>query len=361
MNKKFLISVLVFPICLLIKFLIKDDKYYFYSPLGLKGNIKYLYDFYLLRKENCISITPEYINNLTTKQYLALCFSLSKSRAIFLSHGIGGLPISCLLIARIQLWHGYPLKRILLKSKFDTIKYKSKLLNSIYLLLYKSRIKFSYSYLVTSNSLLGCELIESFNYKKNKILFYGSPSQEKAEKTNIKNNSDYYKVLYLPTWRDGTNDIIEIINSILKSLDVYFMTDNKLFLDIKLHPYDLNKFKNKNDYKYINFITHDVEDMVDFYSNYDCLITDYSSACFEYSPIGGQVIFFTPDIDKYINQRGFTVNYNELTDGNNTNNINELKKAIILAKKNKSKFLFDYKKYVGVSNNCMELIHDKFK
>ncbi|HCT3783285.1 TPA: CDP-glycerol glycerophosphotransferase family protein, partial [Proteus mirabilis] len=108
-----------------------------------------------------------------------------------------------------------------------------------------------------------------------------------------------------------------------------------------------------------NFISHDVEDMIEFYSDYDCLITDYSSACFEYAPIGGKVIFFTPDLEKYTNQRGFTINYNELTQGKNTNNTNELKVAIMRAKNN-NEYSLDYKKYVGVSDNCMELIYVKF-
>ncbi|ELZ9636551.1 CDP-glycerol glycerophosphotransferase family protein [Proteus mirabilis] len=359
MNKKFLISLLIFPICLLIKVFIKKKKYYFFSPLGLKGNIRYLYDFYLLKKEDCHSITTNHINKLNNLEYINLCFSLSSSKAIFLSHGIGGLPISCILTTRVQLWHGYPLKKILLKSQFDTRKYQSNLLNTIYLLLYKLRIKLSYSYLITSNSILGNELVESFNYKTNKILFYGSPSQEKAEQTKVKNNNGSYKILYLPTWRDGSDDIIKIVSSLIQSLDYHFMHENKFKLDIKLHPYDMIKIKEIDKNEYINFISHDVEDMIEFYSDYDCLITDYSSACFEYAPIGGKVIFFTPDLEKYTNQRGFTINYNELTQGKNTNNTNELKVAIMRAKNN-NEYSLDYKKYVGVSDNCMELIYVKF-
>lgn len=361
MNKNFLISLLLYPICFLInKCTEKSNKYYFYSPLGLKGNIKYLYDFYLSKNESCYFITPDSIKKLTITEYIKLCISLSSSKTVFLSHGIGGLPISCFLTTRVQLWHGYPLKKILLKSQFDTVKYKLKLFNCIYLYLYRLRIKISYSYLITSDSILGRELIESFDYKKNKVLLYGSPSQEKAEKETIQNITETYKILYLPTWRDGTNDIIEILNSILESLDAEFLSKNNITIDIKLHPYDMDKLKNLHTNNYTKFISYDVKDMVSFYSNYNCLITDYSSACFEYSPIGGQVIFFTPDLNKYIECRGFTLDYKELAT-NNVNDIVDLKNAVVLAKNDNSKFLLNYKKYVGTSKNCMELIHDKFK
>lgn len=358
---RLLLSLLILPLFILFRVLSPKRNYYFYAPMELKGNIKYLYDFYSKKGKKTIKINKEEINKLTLLQYIKFLFSIGNSKSIFLSHGIGGLPISCLFSKRVQLWHGYPIKKILLNSKFDTIKYKSKILNNIYLFFYKLRIKISYSYLVTSDSILGNELADSFKYKKNKILYLGSPSQEIAENQKKQETLDAHKILYLPTWRDGKNNIIDIIQSILNFLDDDFLEENNIFIDIKLHPYEMKKIKfDLNKSNRINFITNDISDMINLYTNYDCLITDYSSACFEFSPMGGQVIFFAPDLIEYINERGLTINYGKLARQKEVHSVIELKNAIYQSKHNSKEYYFDYKLYVGSSNKCMELIYDKF-
>ncbi|HHQ2324138.1 TPA: CDP-glycerol glycerophosphotransferase family protein [Providencia rettgeri] len=329
--------------------------------MNLKGNVKYLYDFYSLKGKKCIPINNDYIVNLTFFKYTQFCISVGCSKSIFLSHGIGLLPISCFLTKRIQLWHGYPIKKILLNSKFDTIKYQSKILNFLYLTFYKIRIKISYSYLITSNSILGNELSDSFRYKKNKVIYYGSPSQEVAENNKRKRDDIHYKVLYLPTWRDGKDNIVKIIQSISDTLDYNFLKENNIIIDIKLHPYEMDRINiNNRENNRINFITNDPENMIELYSCYNCLITDYSSACFEFAPLGGNVIFFAPDLFEYTKERGLTLEYKELANNKIAYSLPELKEAIFESRYKTNSYTLNYKKYVGTSNRCMELIYEKF-
>lgn len=352
------ISMILLPICLILRFFSKNNRCFFYSPLGLKGNIKYLHEFYKRKGEECYFIDPKKLN---LKGFLKLNIELSRAKVIFLTHGIGKLPLICFLIPRIQLWHGFPLKKILLNSDVDTKKFKNGLFNYIFKVIYRFRIYISYTYLVTSDSLLGHELIDSFGFNKQKVLLLGSPSQERAEIVKCKKNNSSFRILYLPTWRDGSDRIFDILSEFISEIDDCFCKENRIVMDIKLHPYDMqkNKYKALNNSECITIINDDIEDMIDFYSNYQCLITDYSSACFEFAPVSNKVIFYVPDFQQYINDRGFTVDINLLFNGREVTNIEQLKMAL-LEVNNDDRYTFDYVNYVGKSNECNELIYEKF-
>ncbi|UGS39895.1 CDP-glycerol glycerophosphotransferase family protein [Pseudocitrobacter corydidari] len=356
---RFAISLFSLPIVFILRPFITKNKYLFYSPLGLKGNIKYLYDYYKEKGECCEFID---ISQITLKQQIKLVFNFAKTRAVFLTHGLGRLPLACFLVPRVQLWHGFPLKNILLNSPYDLNKFSFIGFNKVYKLLYRLRIYFSYTYLVTSDSLMGRRLANSFRYNDNKVLFFGVPSQEVAESKIKKNKDNLLKILYLPTWRDGSDDIKDILLKMKTAFENKFSTDNEINLIIKLHPYELKRIDVKKlESTNVKFINSDVCDMVDFYSEFDCLITDYSSACFEFAPVSKSVIFYTPDIDRYMNNRGFDEHMNMMIRKLGIRDVDDLLAALLQLKNNDKFFALDYTTYVGSSKGCMESIYAKFK
>ncbi|EKD4358670.1 CDP-glycerol glycerophosphotransferase family protein [Escherichia coli] len=289
-------------------------------------------------------------------------FSFVRVRAIFLTHGLGQLPLVCILVPRVQLWHGFPFKNILLNSPYDLNKFKFAFLNKIYKIYYRVRIYLSYTYLITSDSILGRRLATSFGYGDRKVLFFGSPSQEIAESAIRESNTNSFRILYLPTWRDGSDNIKHILSEIKSVFESNFLTENNIDFIIKLHPYELKRieveqFENAN----IKFIDSDVDDMVGFYLGFDCLITDYSSACFEFAPVSNNVIFYTPDIDAYIYNRGFDNHMSEMIKITGIRNIHDLRDAILQLYNGEKYFALDYFSYVGSSKGCMESIYAKFR
>ncbi|HFE3642845.1 TPA: CDP-glycerol glycerophosphotransferase family protein, partial [Escherichia coli] len=94
---------------------------------------------------------------------------------------------------------------------------------------------------------------------------------------------------------------------------------------------------------------------------FDCLITDYSSACFEFAPVSNNVIFYTPDIDAYIYNRGFDNHMSEMIKITGIRNIHDLRDAILQLYNGEKYFALDYFSYVGSSKGCMESIYAKFR
>ncbi|MBK5074431.1 CDP-glycerol glycerophosphotransferase family protein [Budviciaceae bacterium CWB-B4] len=340
----------------------KNGTYAFYSPHGKKGNVKYLYDHYLLKKESAFFVEKDDISS--DLKFISLAIKLARARVLFLTHGVGGLPISWLLVCRVQLWHGYPLKKILLDCNDDCNPFKLGFLNKIYSYFYKKRIDVSYNYLITSDSLLGNILAKSFDFEEKKVKYFGSPSIEIAGSEVISKEikGKGFKVLYLPTWRDGELVIKDIIEELFEKIDKNFLNKNNIEIHIKLHPNDLACIEHINSVGKIKVIPYDIGDMISFIRQYDCLITDYSSCCFEFSPMKKPIIFYTPDIDTYLSKRGMYLELKALIGEERVIlTIDELKVMLVKAKNEPQKYTYDFERYVGKSDGCMDKIYHEFK
>ena len=123
-------------------------------------------------------------------------------------------------------------------------------------------------------------------------------------------------VLYAPTWReDGKEDCLwesfdaEEVNRGLAAIGAV--------LAIRLHPFSQTDIYQELEAKQLSHIMP-VRGPVDFQQLMRCsslLITDYSSACVDFSVLGRPVIFFMPDFDAYKGSRDFYDPLEELTLG----------------------------------------------
>lgn len=159
-------------------------------------------------------------------------------------------------------------------------------------------------------------------------------------KLNLKTNKKI--VLYAPTFRDkelGTKVSVPIMK--LASLKDY------IFL-IRLHPLmknglDLDKMPS-------NFIdVCDYPDIQDLLIISDILITDYSSAYFNFALLNRPMIFYVYDYDAYMSERGYYVDYKKCVPGSIVYTEDELVKTLtskeLYSKNNKDKIKEFNKKY----------------
>lgn len=126
----------------------------------------------------------------------------------------------------------------------------------------------------------------------------------------------------------GAKDLVEItaINNILKA--------NNSILIAKLHPIQLQYMKMEElgdrivSYQDIDSkLTISLNEMM---AISDCMITDYSSAVFDYFNANKPIIYHFYDIDMYNGTRGFTINPVEsICAGEFTYTIEELKNSIV--------------------------------
>lgn len=211
----------------------------------------------------------------------------------------------------INFWHGTPIKKIFLDSEYDLNRFGD---NKIGKYLAKTLLKFltsRYAFYYASNELERKLVCKSANIPLKKSKAIGSPRFDKLlNNPKIKNleqlRTKFNKIiLYAPTWRENSywNENFKISNTEFNLLNEKLKNSNTLLI-IKPHPatkkeelLSLNLLESKN----ITYSdTLSVNDINSLYFYSDMLITDVSSAIFDYLIFNRQIIIFMPDITLYL-------------------------------------------------------------
>lgn len=356
---RIILELIILIVLLPFNRLIPKKYYIFYSPLGYVGNVRYVCDYFERKGERVLFITNEGLRT----SYFSILLKMMQGRYIFLTHGIGLLPFLFFLNQRIQLWHGLPIKKILLDYPGDYEKSKYGLINALFKLILKVRISLIYNYLVTSDGELGKHLSQSMALPSRRVLTLGTPSIAKSyeyydvNKGSSTDSGSTYKVLYMPTWRDGRDTVSKIVDSFIK--EHTFFENNNIEIFCKLHPLDIKY--NKADEIVVNgniHILEQSEDIVELLSKFDCLITDYSSVCFEFFPQQKPCIFYVPDLISYFNQREAYINVVGFYTGQ-PRDIQTLKNTLLESRSGKCNNI-NYKLLCGDNASALEKIYNKF-
>lgn len=237
----------------------------------------------------------------------------------------------------ISLWHGMPLKKICYLGEFDHYGMED------------------YSALRIATSEVMRSIISAcFREKANNVYVTGQPRNDylfESDKFNLLNYDipdDKKIIAYMPTFRENFEDknfsdgncidhdnFLRVRDFNLEALDE-FLSANNIILLLKLHPYEEISLQNSN-IKSNNIKIVNSEELADKHLDVNhvlacahCLITDYSSAYFDYLILKKPIIFLTPDVDKYsISRGGFTLEpFNEWTPGRKIDSQKELLEEI---------------------------------
>lgn len=321
MAVKYIIYVFSYIASLIYKpFVKQNDKILLFGARGgqaFEGNSKYLF-LYANRYSNydCywVSQNTEVITEIKEKYgYKAVhCFShkalvLSlRAKAIFITHSLSDILLSCYNKNTIivNLYHGIPIKNIEFLDR--NIGLLGKIMNTIKAR--KTSIFMSNS--EKYNSIYG----ECFKLPSQKIKVLGNPKIEyllSPQKFGLamQNPFDFEKVyLYVPTFRDYESD--EVLNqNLLMEIEKLMKEQNSGFY-IKLHPFDRRKLDIKK-YSHIKLIQSNLDPQQLLYYT-DILITDYSSIVFDYIATGKPFILYCADLEKYMETRGFIVDFKKM-------------------------------------------------
>lgn len=170
--------------------------------------------------------------------------------------------------------------------------------------------------------LSGCDF--SYNIYKNSFWYNGEIIRSGTPRCDIlfninehfnikkqicsKYNVDITKkiILYAPTFRNNFNIVQEFnFNKFSKLINI----NDEYQILLKLHPAD------KNDYKFGNSVidVSSYPDIQELICISDCLITDYSSCCFDMLIANKLCTLYVPDLEQYMKQeRKLYFNINEL-------------------------------------------------
>ena len=268
---------------------------------------------------------------------------------------------------RINLWHGFPLKKIgyytrdMKEKKYQKINMLRKILSKGY---------WSDHFLLATSDFSADVLGEAFNITKDKVVISGYPRNNAVLNINSNNyvskkeellyreiekfkKEGYTIIGYFPTFRDKKNTLLFGSNDSKELINFFdFCEDNRIRVVSKFHF--AGKDKTMIDVNTHNALLNidDESDVYTFISKVDLLITDYSSIYFDFLLLNRPILFFPYDLDYYTNEdRGLIFNYNEYTPGEKVFSLMELQSIL---SQNINKITEDYAKNYGKDNENLK-------
>ncbi len=212
----------------------------------------------------------------------------------------------------IQTWHGFPLKRMV--SDLEDEKQRREETEA-----FVPRMK-KWDYLLSSSVKCTQLFNSAFSLEENKnlkILEYGMPRNEYLLKYQYDDTEkeriilkyfnrpwakDKKYILYCPTWRKKKRNKLNNID--LKKV-VSLLPDNYEMI-VKLHPLESNlKKKYQNLDPRIHCFDNEITDIQELFIISNILITDYSSAMFDFAHLNRKTIVFQDDSIEYKNSIGW--------------------------------------------------------
>lgn len=312
-----------------------------YSPFGVQGNAKYVYKELCRRGVACVKfISPcssSGLNDIDTIKHLSLeaMFYFARAEKIVLTHGLSlYLPLTYGTYI-LQLWHGIPIKKILLESDFDMQKFNFSILNSINTLFLKARLSL-YDVIISSGSHCTNAFAKSFCKKECDVLDIGYPEHyeliQKAEKFNSLTSFTNNRILYAPTWRDDKENFYEEMKKLWSPKFVRFLQENNVYLDIQIHPFD-REYVAKHLANLCNERIRFISEKNYFSNNfqsYRIFIVDYSSIIFDVMCVSKNILFYAPDNASYTHERSLYFDLSEIAGESFSSSVNDLLNKIEL-------------------------------
>lgn len=307
-----------------------NPKYLLDDMLATKNSAKFIW----IGQESCRSEIAEYYGQrvkFSRKNSIgALYFSL---RAKYIIVNQGYLDISPVNLSRgatfIQLWHGFPVKRIVDDMRQSIAHYSY----------------FHYDYFLSTSPLMDQRMTSAFKswgatdqnlirsiQPRNQVLNLKRSEQEilvRKVKDFLQIAENKKIVLYMPTFRDNHDENFSFHS--LTSSEKQFLIDHDIVLIQKPHFEGNELTKNSKDAAIIDIRPDFPFDVQYLLLLADVLITDYSSVYVDFLLLNRPIIHFVYDLDKFATtDRGFyNPNFSEEAAGPIVKNTSQLIDTIV--------------------------------
>lgn len=217
----------------------------------------------------------------------------------------------------LQLWHGTPLKKLLFDMNRESI-------DPDYMHLMNEQVP-SWDVLVAQNDYSADVFrtcfgyggrIEVTGYPRNDALFEDCDSRVRVRQA-LGIEDDRVVILYMPTWREslrGSDGRVRPVNFV--DWRIVLSSLSKSTRDLKFAVLERSHHVAATSRDTTRSSVIDVTDypsVTDLYLAADILVTDYSSAMFDFALTGKPIMIFAPDYEEYCHAERGT--YFELEDG----------------------------------------------
>ena len=207
----------------------------------------------------------------------------------------------------------------------------------------------NYDYVLTSSKESRPFFREAFNIQNEKMLVMSLPRVDYLQSDKYKEiiTNKFYEIycecdtkkeniLYCPTHRKKENIDSVKIEELVKSIDL-----DKYNFVVKLHDGQEYVYTyNKNYKEQTDFTGMDLLHIADY------IITDYSAIVYEASILEKPIYFYTYDYDKYMDDRGWYIDYNKEMPGPIVSDFDNIVKMIESKKFDKQKIIEFRNKYI---------------
>lgn len=314
------VAILCFPLYMISALIpIKKNVWIFGNIFGYKDNARYLYEYtrnkhpeinaYWIYKDK-----KKFCHRDGQLYYLSIQGLWIQFRAAIaiLSTGAGDVARFTLLKkTKVQLWHGIPIKKILLDSKETLPLSHFKWLSSVYLKLLRRHLK-KYDLIIAANVSNKTCLINAFGIASEKVVVTGIPRHDiilSMSKT-ARNDARGRKILYAPTWRKDADIARENLEWLYCPKFNAWCLEQDITVDVCIHP--LNEYLH-SEVKINSIINiYSGSDINYDLADYALLITDYSSIAIDYSILHRPVLYYCIDYKEYDKTRGLYDSYNKV-------------------------------------------------
>lgn len=295
------------------------------SGKSLNGNI--VLPFEVAKKSKkvrayLISSSPQSLHEIKIYSLRGLWIIL-RAKFVFITHGPNDIFYAHYSSRKIVTYvgHGVPVK-----SFVFTNRYISKKEN------FKQKLEVpTYKYIIASSEEDKRRLVQCFDFKAENVLVTGLPRNDLLflESTKIKSLYPENKLaLYAPTFRDDQSFKFFPFEDFSFDKMNHFLETKKTQLFLRCHVNDKTK-QEIGSYSNIHILgQEDYPEIQEVLSEFDGLITDYSSIYIDYLLLNRPLAFIPYDLERYKQKRGIIYSYNEVTPGPKINSFEGFKSFI---------------------------------
>ena len=238
----------------------------------------------------------------------------------------------------VHLWHGNPLKKIGLDDSYSPVN------NFPYAFvvrhLFPMAYEFNYDYIVSNADSFTDKMASSYNLPIARVLETGSPRNDVFFDTETDDFNDTLRssfkgcrlVYYMPTFRnlEESESLFTLPDYNRRALETFLEKENIVFVS-KGHYVD-NVRDDENAItksRLVHLADNQVSDINFMLKDADALITDYSSAYFDFLLTERPLIFAAFDLERYIaGSRELYFDYGKVVAGPIVKNWKELYQAL---------------------------------
>ncbi len=251
-------------------------------------------------------------------------FIIITSKAFVITHGpydITPFKITNTKKPLINVWHGFPIKKLGTDAHNLTEKQKKKVLGN-------------FDGLVVMSEEEKVHMSRCYHTKPENTWVTGYPRNDFAFNKNeeVIKQTPYIKgkkvLLYAPTWRDvGKTKLFPFQDFDNEELQLFLHAHNAVLL-LRIHKNELKQHNlEENEVMKIcdGNVVQEINELLPFT---DILITDYSSVYIDQLLIDKPMVFAPYDLEEFSKIRGFNFDFNEVTPGPKVLSFKEFKLQI---------------------------------